>query len=101
MADNDIIRQADLTRDEIISANLARLGVTKTPVSKSDMQERVFKKAVELARENGELASSVDLSNALKLSQSKVHTHLQELARAGRMVPIGSGSRIRYMPVVD
>lgn len=100
MADGDIVRTADLTGDEIIAANLARLGVVRAPVSINVMRERVFKKAVELADRDGELASSILLGRELGIGQSQAHGHLQELEEQGRMLRIGSGAHTRYMPIL-
>ena len=100
MADRDIIRPTDITGDEIIAANLARLGVKRPPESVNAFRERVFKKAVELASRDGELASSVLLAVALGTTQTRVHSQLQELETQGRMLRIGSGSRVRYMPIL-
>lgn len=100
MEDRDIIRTADLTGDEIIAANLARLGVRTAPVPMNVMRERVFKKAVELAKLNGELATSALIGRELNISQSLAHSHMQDLEEMGRMLRIGSGSRVRYMPVL-
>lgn len=100
MADNDIIREADLTGDEIIAANMAKLGVKRVPVAMNAMRERVFKMAVKLAEKNGELASSTLIARELGIRQSRAHAHLLELAEAGRMLRTGSGSGTRYMPIV-
>lgn len=72
----------------------------RAPVAMSVMRERVFKKAVELADKNGELASSILLGRELGVSQSVAHAHLQDLEDQGRMLRIGSGSYTRYMPVL-
>lgn len=100
MADNDIIREAGLTGDEIIAANMAKLGVRHVPMAMNAMRERVFKMAVKLAEKNGELASSVLIARELGISQAKTHDHLLELADGGRMLRVGSGSGTRYMPIV-
>lgn len=98
----DILKTIDLNPEQLIEANLARLGISAdgAPVSTDVFTARVFKASVEIAGETRKLAKGLDIAKRLKSSPQRVSQALHRLEEAGRMVKTGAGCGTRYVPIL-